>query len=435
MRVTQAYRFALDPTPRQMRALASHVGAARFAFNWGLAFVKNRLDQRASGSVVDVPWTLPALRREWNRTKHMVAPWWADNSKEAYSSGLDALARALANWADSRSGAKAGRRVGFPRFRRRGRSREACRFTTGPIRVERDRHHVTLPRLGRIRTHESTRKLARHLERGTARILSATVSRHADHWFVSFTVVVDRAPFPRNRDPSVVGVDVGIRYLAMVAGINGPARFVDNPRPLARYQRTLGRAQRILARRRPGSGGREQARQRVARLHMRVTNLRRDTMHKLTTRLARDHGTIVVEQLHVAGLLRNRHLARALADASPAELRRQLTYKTRWYGSTLVVADRFYPSSKTCSHCGLVKAKLGLAEHAFICQACGLRMDRDENAARNLANLVARSGRETANARGVIRKTQLVGQVALKREASSQHRHQPGTAEPQGPAT
>jgi putative transposase len=158
-------------------------------------------------------------------------------------------------------------------------------------------------------------------------------------------------------------------------------------------------------------------------------------MHKLTTRLARDHGTIVVEQLHVAGLLRNRHLARALADASPADLRRQLTYKTRWYGSTLVVADRFYPPSKTCSHCGLVKAKLGLAEHTFICQACGLRMDRDENAARNLANLVARSGRETANARGVIRKTQLVGHVTLKREASSQHRHQPGTAEPQGPAT
>src|SRR6266545_6899889 len=166
MLVTQGYRFALDPTPRQQRALASHCGAARYAYNWALRLVKRRLDERAAGLDVEVPWTLPALRLEWNRAKHQVAPWWRENSKEAYSSGLDALARAIANWSTSKQGRRNGPRVGFPRFKGKHRSQPACRFTTGAIRVESDRHHVVLPRLGRIRTHESTRKLARRLEAG-----------------------------------------------------------------------------------------------------------------------------------------------------------------------------------------------------------------------------------------------------------------------------
>lgn len=146
MIVHQAYRFALDPTPRQQGALASHTGGARFAHNWGLELVKQRLDERAAGQDVEVPWTLAALRREWNRAKYEVAPWWAENSKEAYSSGLDALARGLQNWADARAGRRAGAKMGFPRRQRKGRGRPACRFTTGAIRVEADRHHVTLPR-------------------------------------------------------------------------------------------------------------------------------------------------------------------------------------------------------------------------------------------------------------------------------------------------
>src|SRR5215218_10597657 len=123
--VPQAYRFALDPTPAQRRALASHCGAARVARNWGLALVKTRLDQRRTDPGVQVPWTVPELRREWNRIKDQVAPWWADNSKEAYSSGLDGLARALKNFSASRHGHRKGRPVGFPRFKRRGH-RDSC---------------------------------------------------------------------------------------------------------------------------------------------------------------------------------------------------------------------------------------------------------------------------------------------------------------------
>jgi putative transposase len=392
--VLQGYQFALDPTPRKQGSLASHTGAARFAYNWGLELVTTRLAQRRAGEDVQVPWTLPELRREWNRAKQQVAPWWGENSKEAYNSGLDALARALKNWSDSRSGRRKGRPMGFPRRKKKRRARVACRFTTGPLRVLPDRKHIQLPRIGVVKTHESTRKLARRLEEGTARILAATISRRADRWFVSFTVEVERAIPAGNGKPSVVGVDVGVRNLAVLS----TGQNIANPRALEGSLRRLRRLNRQLARGRPGSRRRSQTRRRLARVHARAANLRRDALHKLTTTLATGHGTVVVEQLNVAGLVRNRRLARAIADTGMAELRRQLGYKTRWYGSRLVVADRFFPSSKTCSGCGWVKAKLTLAERTFTCEACGLRIDRDLNAARNLAKLVqsvAQSGWET----------------------------------------
>jgi len=241
--VIQAYRFALDPTPGQARALASHCGAARFAYNWGLALVKERLDMRAAGEPVDVPWTLPALRCHWNRVKAATAPWWPENSKEAYSSGFHALAHALKNWGDSSAGRRNGERVRFPHFKRKGHARDSCRFTTGAVRVEPDRHHVTLPRLGKLKTHESTRKLARRVEQGTARILSATISRTADRWFVSFTVEVARripeGPSPMQRHAGTVGVDVGVRNLAVVAAPGVEPQFVANPRAFSRLQRGL----------------------------------------------------------------------------------------------------------------------------------------------------------------------------------------------------
>jgi putative transposase len=392
--VLQAYQFALDPTPRQDGSLASHTGAARFAYNWGLDLVTTRLDQRKTDPSVQVPWTLAELRWEWNRVKHAVAPWWAENSKEAYNSGLDALARALRNWSDFRNGRRKGRPMGFPRRKRKGHGRVGCRFTTGQIKVLPDRKHIQLPRIGVLKTHESTRKLARRLEQGSARILAATISRRADRWFVSFTVEVQRSIPASNGQPSIVGVDVGVRHLAVLS----TGAVIPNPRALEGSLRKLRRLNRELARRTPGSRRRSRTRRRLARVHARAANLRRDALHKLTTSLATQHGTVVIEQLNVAGLLRNRRLARAIADTGMAELRRLLGYKAIWYGTRLVVADQFYPSSKTCSGCGWVKAKLTLAERTFSCEACGLRIDRDLNAARNLATLVqsvAQSGWET----------------------------------------
>jgi putative transposase len=394
MLVTQAYRYALDPTPRQQRALWSHCGAARYAHNWGLDLVKQRLDQRAAGLDVEVPWTLPDLRWEWNRNKDQVAPWWRENSKEAYNSGLDALARGLKNWADAKAGRRKGPKVGFPQFKAKHFTRPGCRFTTGPIRVEPDRHHVTLPKIGRIKAHESTRKLARRLEAGTARILSATVNCTANRWYVSFTVEVQRPVQAPARPQVVVGVDVGIRHLAVLS----TGQAVPNPRPLDQARRRLRRLNRQLARRHgpkspdstrriPSSGWRR-TRQRLAGANARVAHVRNDALHKLTTELARNYGTVVVEHLNVAGMLHNRRLARHIADAGFGKLRRQLAYKTTWAGTRLVQAERFFPSSKTCSACGAAKAKLPPKVRVFRCEACGLRIDRDLNAARNLAALV-----------------------------------------------
>jgi putative transposase len=433
--VIQAYRFALDPTPKQQRALASHCGAARFAFNWGLALVKDRMDARQAGDEVDVPWTLPRLRREWNVAKSDVAPWWEENSKEAYSSGLDSLARAFKCYWDSSNGRRKGARVAFPRFKKRGRAPDTCRFTTGAIRVEPDRHHVTLPRLGKVRTHESTRKLARRVEQRTARIRSATISRRAHRWFVSFSVELQREVPATNGKTSIVGVDVGVRYLAVTAGPGLVAQIEENPRALSQNLRVLARAQRAVARRKPGSKGREESRRQVARVHARITNIRCDALHKLTSRLARGHGTVVVEQLNVAGMLRNRRLARSIADASFGQIRRMLTYKTNWYGSHLHLADRWFASTMTCSACSLVNAKLGLAERTFRCVGCGMVMDRDENAARSLANLVARSGRETLNARGSDVRPGDTGRTELKREPCAEPTGKSGTALSQGRAT
>ncbi|GAA4979052.1 IS607 family element RNA-guided endonuclease TnpB [Actinopolymorpha pittospori] len=451
MKTIQAYRFALDLTPAQERAVLAHAGAARVAYNWSLARVKAVMDQRAAERTYGIPdgqltptvsWTLPGLRKAWNAAKDDVAPWWAECSKEAFNTGLDALARALKNWADSRSGKRTGRHVGFPRFKSRRRSTPCVRFTTGTIRVEAGRKHVVLPRLGRLKLHESSRKLARRLEAGTARIMSATLRRDGGRWHVAFTVEVERADRVPARPGSVVGVDVGIKHLAVLS----TGELVDNPRHLNAAHQRMRRLGRALSRKtgpdrrtgqRPSKRWRRAA-NRLGRAHARVANLRRDGLHKLTTRLTQEHGTIVAEDLNVTGMLANRRLARHIADAGFAEFRRQLEYKTAWNGGQLLVADRWYPSSKTCSGCGTVKAKLALSERTYTCQACGLILDRDANAARNLAALAAEwhtAGSGPVAARGADQKTRSGGQVAKKREPGTAPAGQTGTVPPQGRTT
>jgi len=397
--VIRAFVFALDPTDAQVEAFRSHCGGQRFAYNFGLELIRANLDQRAAersyGIGEDqltalVSWSAYSLRRAWNEAKDARAPWWAQNSKEAYSAGLANLATALSNWSSSRSGARAGPRVGFPRFKGR-RARLSCRFTTGAFGLGPDRRHIQLPRIGTVRTHESTRKLARKVDAGTARIRSATLSWQRGRWHVAFCVELpDHKPAPRIGD-DVVGVDLGIKSLAVLS----TGQVVPNPRHLDAALTALRRTQRQAARRRgPDRRTRtvpsnrwHKTKARVSALHTRVGNARRDGLHKLSTRLVREHDTIVIEDLNVAGMVRNRRLARHIAGLGMAELRRQLAYKTRDAGVRLVVADRWYPSSKTCSACGAVRAKLTLAQRQFVCESCGARLDRDLNAARNLAAL------------------------------------------------
>ncbi|MCK2241705.1 MULTISPECIES: IS607 family element RNA-guided endonuclease TnpB [unclassified Crossiella] len=421
--VIHAYRFALDPTPRQVGALVRHCGAARVAFNWGLALVKANLAQRAaerSYAITEealtppVSWSMYSLRKRWNTVKAEVAPWWAECSKEAYATGFDQLAHALRTWSDSKRGKRRGPRVGFPRFKSKRKANSSCRFTTGAIRLEPDRKHVTLPMLGTIKTHESTRKLHRRITDGTARIISARVRREAGRWFCSFTVEVQRSVSAPRRPKTVIGVDLGVKTLAVFSDGRAP---VENPRHYDTARRRLARLSRTVSRRhgpdrrtgtRPSKRW-ERANLRRNRVHHRIGNLRRDAIHKLTTSLAREYGIVVVEDLNVAGMVGNRRLARALADAGFGEIRRQLVYKTIWHGGCLTVADRWFPSSKTCSGCQAVKPKLPLRVRTYLCEHCGLVLDRDVNAARNLAALVKRhvagSGPETRNGCGADRQT------------------------------
>jgi putative transposase len=418
VKVTQAYRFTLDPTPAQERMLRSHAGASRFAWNWALAKCTERY--QAEGR-----WYSGAeLHRMWNAAKKSdpALAWWGENSKCAYQESFRDLDRALKDFIKS----KKGKRLGFPKFKKRGRCRDSFRFGAGVMRC--GRGTVTLPRLGTVKTHESTRKLARRTGNGTARILSATVSRTAQRWFVSFTVEVER-PVPERhpRPGSAVGIDLGIKTLLTGADDHGDVIAIDGPKPLKAALRKLRRASREHSRKQDGSANRRKSAARLARLHARVANVRADALHKATTGLAARYETVVAEDLNVAGMTRNRRLARAIADQGFGQARRMLEYKTGWHGGRVVLAGRFYPSSKTCSACGTAKATLPLAERTFRCGHCGLVTDRDVNAARNLLHLAV-SGTESRNARGGTVRPGLAGRVPVKQEPGTAPAGKTGTA-------
>jgi putative transposase len=430
VKVTQAYRFALDPAPELERALRSHAGAARFAWNWGLARCKERHEAEGKWySAVD-------LHKLWNAEKKTepALAWWPENSKCVYQEAFRDLDRALRDFIRSKKGQRRGKRLGFPRFKKRGKCRDSFRFTTGVIRC--DRGTVTLPRLGTIRTHESARKLARRVGNGSARILSATVSRTAQRWFASFTVEVERdVPHSHARPGSAVGIDLGVKALLTGADNQGNVIAVSGPKPLRAALRKLRRASRAHSRKQPGSANRRQSAGRLGRVHARAADVRADALHKATSMLAARYETIVTEDLNVAGMTRNRRLARAVSDQGFGQARQMLGYKTTWNGGTLIVADRWFPSSKTCSGCGAAKATLPLSERTYRCGNCGLVLDRDVNAARNLLKLAA-SGAERVNACGGTVRPRLAGHVPVNQEPGTPHGGKTGTVpRQQGTAT
>ncbi len=247
---------------------------------------------------------------------------------------------------------------------------------------------------------------------------------------MSFTCEVEREERCPAYPDAIVGVDAGLKELAVLS----TGERIPAPRPLRAAARRLARANRELAPRKPGSGHWKRAKQKLTRLHARCGHIRRDALHKLTRQLVTTYGTVVVETLNVAGMMRGR-LAKSAADAGMAELRRQLEYKHTWYGSSLIKAPQQYPSSKRCSHCGAVKATLPWWVHVFHCEVCGTVLDRDDNAAQNLAALVAAvtgSGPETQNACGRDVSPGTIGQTRMKREAGSRASRQTGTPMSQG---
>ena len=382
--------------------MASHAGAARFAYNAGLAHVKDVLD---SGESAD--WSHYGLLRWWNANKDTLAVnpdtgvvWWSQNSKESYNMGLYGLAQGLSNWSKSRKGQRKGRRVGFPRFKSKNTVAKFAYSTGFTAPKASDPYGLKLPRIGRVHCMENVYKRI-----SGARLVRITVSRRAGRWYASLTVEREPAAPTSVSAPKggVVGVDLGVKNLATLSD----GAVIPNPRALGARLRALRKAQQALSRKVMGSARREKAKGRVARLRARVADVRADAINKATTMIATTYSVVCIEDLHVAGMVKNHHLARSLSDAALGEFRRQLEYKTTRSGATLHVVDRWYRSSKTCSNCGVVKAKLSLSERVFHCDACGLSLDRDLNAAINIQ--VAGSAPETLNARGGdVRRSDLV---------------------------
>ncbi|BBY45828.1 IS607 family element RNA-guided endonuclease TnpB [Mycolicibacterium celeriflavum] len=394
----QAFRFTLDPTAAQAQALARHFGARRKAYNWTVATLKADLSAyRDTGVQTDKP-SLRSLRKRWNQVKERVcvdaetgAVWWPECSKEAYADGIGAAVEGYWNWQASRAGTRAGKRVGFPRFKKKGRDADRVSFATGAMRVEPDRRHLTLPVIGCVRTQENTRRIERLISKGRARVLAITVRRNGTRLDASVRVLVQRPQQPGVAHPdSRVGVDVGVRRLATVANTDGTVlERVPNPRPLEAALTRLRQVSRARSRCRKGSRRYRERTTEMSRLHRRVNDVRTHHLHVLTTRLAQTHGRIVVEGLDAAAMLRQKGLPgararrRGLSDAALGTPRRHLSYKTGWYGSALVVADRWFPSSKTCHACGHVQ-DIGWAEH-WQCHSCSVAHQRDDCAAVNLA--------------------------------------------------
>lgn len=359
----RTHKVALDPTNVQATALARAAGTARFAYNWALA----RWGEQYQASLINPGLPKPsqlALRRELNTIKRSEFPWMLESTKCAPQEAIIALGIAFKNFFAGRAK--------YPTFKKRG-EHDAFRLSSGQFRIESRR--IRVPNAGRIRLREDLRW--EH-----ARPVSVTISKRAGRWFAAIHCEL---PDPVGSCPanpqSTVGVDVGVREYVVSDGTRHQV-----PRHLRVKLQSLRRAQQELSRKANGSKNRAKAAARVARLHARVSDARADWLHKLTTTLATDHDRIVIEDLNVIGMTRNHHLALSIADASFGEFRRQLEYKTREHGKQLTLADRWFPSSKTCSACG-AKAKhpMPLSVRKWTCEACGANHDRDLNAAKNLA--------------------------------------------------
>ncbi|MFD5412441.1 RNA-guided endonuclease InsQ/TnpB family protein [Streptomyces nojiriensis] len=492
--VLRAFKFALNPTPSQVAVLAQHAGAARWAFNYALAEkvaahqkwhaeVTALVDQgvpetEARRQVkVSVP-SKPAIQKRLNTIKgdsridgrlpagmlgpERPCPWWHEVSTYAFQSAFADADRAWNNWMDSLRGARVGRKLGHPRFKKKGRSRDSFRLhhdVRRPLIRLATYRRLRLPTIGEVRLHDSGKRLGRLIERGQALVQSVTVSRSGKRWYASVlckvTMALPDKPSRRQRERGTVGVDLGVKALAALSQPltnTDPAHtLIENPRHLAHARQRLAKAQRALSRAKKGSARREKAKRRVAQLHHGVALRRNSHLHAVTKQLATRFAVIAIEDLNVVGMtasargtvtspgIRVRQKAglnRAVLDVAPGELRRQLTYKTGWYGSVLAILDRWFPSSKTCSTCGWQNPRLTLADRTFRCLRCGLTIDRDVNAARNIAKHairvdaqpVAPGKGETQNARGASVRPdsqKAAGHEAMKREDTRQPSHVP----------
>lgn len=371
MLIYRVYKTELKLNNHERTLLVGCAGAARFAFNWGLS---QKLSEYATTGKSPNYYE---LHRRLNALKKGELAWFYQYSKTIPQEALRDLEQAFQNFFRR---VKNGEKPGFPRFKSRKRGIGSFRLW-GAIQVE--AHRIKLPRLGWLRLQEKG-----YLPTTGVKILSATLSERAGRWFIALQVEEEIAD--RTATGPVVGVDLGIKSLAVTSS----GEVYENPKALYHALKRLARLQRELARRQKGSLNRAKTRAKIARLHDRIACLRQNAIRQATSRIVAETkpdnqrpALVVMEDLNVAGMMQNSKLARAVADVGMGEFTRQMVYKCAWNGTKLVQADRWFPSSKQCSRCGQVKTTLALAERVYCCEVCGLEIDRDHNAARNLMQL------------------------------------------------
>jgi len=392
-----AHRIALAPNNVQATYLARAAGTARFAYNWALAQWKQQYEAWKQDNAQPKP-SQHSLRRQLNAVKREQFPWMLEVTKNAPQMAIIQLGQAFQNFF--------AKRARYPQFRKKG-IHDRFSLTNDQFAIDGKRFRI--PNLGWVRMCESVRF--------TGKILSATVSRVADRWYVSIAVETqDSSHLPQAENQGAVGVDLGVSSLAVLS----TGEKIEGPKPHKALLKRIRRLSRSLSRKQKGSNNRRKAKRKLARLHAKAANIRSDCLHKLTTDLTRRFHTIGIEDLNVKGMVKNRHLARSVSDMGFFEFRRQLEYKADMRGGQVIVADRWFASSKTCSACGHKLDELPLSVRQWNCPECGAAHDRDVNAAINLKNMTVSStvsacGEESADSD---RKTR-VKLSSVKQEVSS----------------
>jgi len=367
----KAYKSRLELNNKQRTWCNRCAGVSRFVFNWGLAEWQRQYEAYKADTTLKRPSRF-ALSVQFNATKDELCPWIREYPYAITEATFERLGRAFDNF--FRRVKQGADKAGYPRFKsRRGRKS----FQLRGVNVERDR--VYLPKLGWVRLSQ-----ADYIPVGAQYGVYATLSEQAGHWYIAI-LVKSAAEIKTALNRQVLGIDLGVKSLAVLS--NG--KVFENPHTLIVAQARLAKLQREVSRRKKGSANRQKSIARLAKAHKRVTDIRAHTLHQISDYVTAKckPAVIVLEDLNVAGMLQNHSLARAIADASFSELRRQIEYKAAHLGIEVIIADRWYPSSKTCSNCGAIKADLTLADRVFVCPDCGFEIDRDLNAARNLAAL------------------------------------------------
>lgn len=373
-----AHKIALDLNNQQASYCQKAAGTARFSYNWALA----EWNAQYQAWKLDNAKTKPsqaALRRQINAIKREQFPWMLEVTKNAPQMAIIQLGEAFKNFFAGRAS--------YPQFKKKGKSHDSFTLTNDQFAVKDSR--IRIPNLGWVRMRESLRF--------NGKILSATISRTANRWYASISVETENtSQLPKAKNQGVVGVDLGIKALATLS----TGETVTGAKPLKRLIATLKRLSRSLSRKVKGSANRHKAKQKIARLHARIAFIRQNTLHQLTSHLTSRFHTIGIEDLNVKGMVKNRCLSRAISDMGFFEFRRQLEYKAQMRGGLVVVANRWYPSSKTCSVCGDVQASLPLSVREWQCPNCHTQHDRDKNAATNLANYAVSSTVSACGAEG-----------------------------------